>query len=434
MEGASDAERHCGGRHRRLGGGGHVLLDRSPTTGRPGRPGRPGRRPDPCCRWAGRPEGRGTRGEVADRSEPVPRPVPDPATIDCLRLEPLRADARACSVRTDVARRHLPILVDEDEPVGVRGANDTLDTAQPIDGFGTRRNQNPQLRILGTLSPAPVSAEPVAPNAEDDGSIPLAGETGIGVERDGITTSAEIGDGPHGAPGRGPATSTSTPSMRSRASSSSSTSTRRPAASSTRSSCSTTPTATSSRSTTTTSPPASSTACSSTGSDRRSLLRAGRRPGTRSSPDPFDSASGFGAGSEGPYDVTITPARATTTSTRCACARATCSARRWPARRRVDRHLRPGRHDGHGLRPGRLLDLPDRSRRCRAAATPSPTTSSTRTAGTTSASAAETAATTSPSRSTGRGSTPTGPCRRCSSTSTAPGSTPGSWADPACAR
>ena len=27
-------------------------------------------------------------------------------------------------------------------------------------------------------------------NPEDDGSIPLAGDTGIGTERDGITTSA----------------------------------------------------------------------------------------------------------------------------------------------------------------------------------------------------------------------------------------------------
>ncbi len=83
-----------------------------------------------------------------------------------------------------------PILVDEDEPAGTSGSNDTLDTAQPIDGFGTRQNQNPRLRILGTLSPLEVVAEPVAPNVEDDGSIPLAGETGIGLSRAGITTSA----------------------------------------------------------------------------------------------------------------------------------------------------------------------------------------------------------------------------------------------------
>ena len=38
---------------------------------------------------------------------------------------------------------------------------------------------------------------------EDDGSIPLAGETGIGVSRAGITTSAAIGDGPHGSAGSG---------------------------------------------------------------------------------------------------------------------------------------------------------------------------------------------------------------------------------------
>jgi hypothetical protein len=128
--------------------------------------------------------------------------VPDPATID---VSGWSRYVRTQSVQRADRRRQAasPILVDEDEPVGVRGANDTLETAQPINGFGTRRNQNAQLRILGTLSPAPVSVEPVAPNEEDDGSIPLAGETGIGVERDGITTSAEIGDGPHGRAGTG---------------------------------------------------------------------------------------------------------------------------------------------------------------------------------------------------------------------------------------
>ena len=48
-----------------------------------------------------------------------------------------------------------------------------------------------------------MTAEPVAATPEDDGSIPLAGDTGIGSLRSGITTSAVIGDGPHGSGGSG---------------------------------------------------------------------------------------------------------------------------------------------------------------------------------------------------------------------------------------
>jgi hypothetical protein len=96
-----------------------------------------------------------------------------------------------------------PLLADEDEPDGTRGANDSPATAQRIQGFGTAAKQNPKLRILGSLDPEAVSPATVPANAEDDGSIPLAGDTGIGGSRNGITTSAEIGDGPHGSAGTG---------------------------------------------------------------------------------------------------------------------------------------------------------------------------------------------------------------------------------------
>jgi hypothetical protein len=125
--------------------------------------------------------------------------VPDPATVDYsgwARYADVRAEQRAAQRRVVTAAS--PILIDEDEPVGTSGGNDTLETAQPIDGFGTRNNQNPRLRILGTQSPPPLEVEEVDPNPEDDGSIPLAGETGIGDSRQGIITSAEIGDGPFG--------------------------------------------------------------------------------------------------------------------------------------------------------------------------------------------------------------------------------------------
>lgn len=94
-----------------------------------------------------------------------------------------------------------PLVVDEDEPDGTRGSNDTPASAQRITGFGTGANQNPGLRILGSLDPAPVDT--IDANAEDDGSIPLAGETGIGSSSTGISVSATIGDGPHGSAGDG---------------------------------------------------------------------------------------------------------------------------------------------------------------------------------------------------------------------------------------
>lgn len=94
-----------------------------------------------------------------------------------------------------------PLVVDEDEPPGTRGANENPAIAQRITGFGTAAGRNPKLRILGALSPESASPVAVAPNAEDDGAIQLAGETGIGLSRSGITTSAQIGDGPNAASG-----------------------------------------------------------------------------------------------------------------------------------------------------------------------------------------------------------------------------------------
>jgi Bacterial pre-peptidase C-terminal domain len=96
-----------------------------------------------------------------------------------------------------------PILVDEDEPVGTRGSNESPATAQHINGFGTGSGQNARARVLGTLSPEQVAVEEIDPTAEDDGAIPLAGDTGINATRDGAKTSAQIGDGPHGSAGSG---------------------------------------------------------------------------------------------------------------------------------------------------------------------------------------------------------------------------------------
>ena len=98
--------------------------------------------------------------------------VADPATIDYsgwARYADTKGEQRAAQRRAPSS----PIVVDEDEPAGSTGSNDTLDTAQTVDGFGTGRRQNARLTILGTSSPPAVVAEPVDATVEDDGSIPL---------------------------------------------------------------------------------------------------------------------------------------------------------------------------------------------------------------------------------------------------------------------
>ncbi len=80
-------------------------------------------------------------------------------------------------------------IVREQEPSGTRGRNDSLRTAQRI---GT-----PSTTVDGALSPASQATTPMPADTEDDGSISLAAETGIGTDRPGITTTGVIGDGPH---------------------------------------------------------------------------------------------------------------------------------------------------------------------------------------------------------------------------------------------
>jgi hypothetical protein len=113
------------------------------------------------------------------------------------------AQQRAAQEARVRAAARSPILVDELEDPGTFGDNDSFEFAQRIDEFGTFSSKNPKAEILGTLSPENVETDAVPPNAEDDGAIPLAPDTGIGTTRDGITTSGTIGDGPHGSAGTG---------------------------------------------------------------------------------------------------------------------------------------------------------------------------------------------------------------------------------------
>jgi hypothetical protein len=90
------------------------------------------------------------------------------------------------------------VVVDEDEIDGTNGANDSPVNAQRVTGFGTGSGQFSKIRVLGSLDNDAVSTPAVPAPAEDNGSIPLAGDTGIGTIRSGAVIDATIGDGPHG--------------------------------------------------------------------------------------------------------------------------------------------------------------------------------------------------------------------------------------------
>jgi hypothetical protein len=128
--------------------------------------------------------------------------VPDPTAIDYAAWRQTAEKQSAAREQKRALRRAVaasPILVDEDEIDGTQGGNDSPALAQPVPGFGTRATQNPRARILGTLDNEPVTRTMLPPKAEDDGAIPLAADTGIQTTRSGITVTSTIGDGPHGS-------------------------------------------------------------------------------------------------------------------------------------------------------------------------------------------------------------------------------------------
>ena len=136
--------------------------------------------------------------------------VPDPTVVDYSRWNNIartQGQARANKMLTQqslsAAAALPPFIHDEAEPAGVFGANDTHETAELINGFGTGKNLNNRVRVLGQFSPQTVFVSSISAFAEDDGSIPLAGDPGITAFRNGARLSAVRGDGPHGSAGDG---------------------------------------------------------------------------------------------------------------------------------------------------------------------------------------------------------------------------------------
>jgi len=150
----------------------------------------------------------GTSGPIGPN--PALALVPRPEKLDWAgwqrvvqsgKLSADRAEQRARG-RVAVGAAPKARVVDENEPAGTRGSNDTLRRAQSLGGFGTRARQDRAVRVRGRLSPALLpKVEKIAPNTEDDGSMERAGDTGVSRLRDGFETTGAIGDAPNGPDG-----------------------------------------------------------------------------------------------------------------------------------------------------------------------------------------------------------------------------------------
>ncbi len=113
---------------------------------------------------------------------------------------------KAQKVRNALQSNHLaqtlqPLLVDELEPDALSGLNDTLTSGELVNGFGT--NANPRARLLGTFAPPRNVSTNFPTFTEDDGAIPLANQSGVATSFGAMQTTGLIGDGPHGSAASG---------------------------------------------------------------------------------------------------------------------------------------------------------------------------------------------------------------------------------------
>jgi hypothetical protein len=95
-----------------------------------------------------------------------------------------------------------PVFVDEQEPDQALGGNDRTATAQALPRFGLAPGRVPAARVLGTLANGP-SPTSFPASKENDGSIPKAAAVPLTGPQTRARTTGRIGDGPHGAKGDG---------------------------------------------------------------------------------------------------------------------------------------------------------------------------------------------------------------------------------------
>jgi hypothetical protein len=86
-------------------------------------------------------------------------------------------------------------ISEESEP------NDSTETGNPFANFGNAPDQTPSTDVSGNF-PQPPAATLIGPFTEDDGAIPLANDASVSTGQR-VTVEAQIGDGPHGSFGTG---------------------------------------------------------------------------------------------------------------------------------------------------------------------------------------------------------------------------------------
>lgn len=149
---------------------------------------------------------RKVNGKVVNAANPYLGLIADPSKVDWSywrsrattqgdQRAAMRTSARAIAIPT-------PFAYDEEEPAGSLGSNDRKATAEEISQFGLGADKTAAVRILGNLFEPDVDA-PDLETAEDQGAIPIATDTGIPADQDGVVVESEIGDGPHGSAGSG---------------------------------------------------------------------------------------------------------------------------------------------------------------------------------------------------------------------------------------
>ncbi len=106
-----------------------------------------------------------------------------------------RMRAEAIARRAAQTRGTGSPTAEESEP------NDSAQTGTPINNFGNGPGQTPSIDVNGDF-PEPPAATPIGPFLEDDGAIPLASATDPG-EGQRVMLTAILGDGPHGSFGSG---------------------------------------------------------------------------------------------------------------------------------------------------------------------------------------------------------------------------------------
>ena len=129
---------------------------------------------------------------AATASTAAPPPPPDPKAPSDVATTAITQELRLASVPSDDL-----LHIDERERPLRSGHNDDLDHAERLVRLGTSR-QNQDALVAGTLADLLQPAAPIGPFAEDDGAIPLATPTGLAAGQPTVRTTAQIGDGPHG--------------------------------------------------------------------------------------------------------------------------------------------------------------------------------------------------------------------------------------------